>query len=139
MGAQALDGLSYDGVDLVGEAGHEGECLHIAVADAAGAGARDAADKRGVLVILDLPPRRFGVNAALTVSGLAGWAAGDVLTFWLLVRRGVAWCSSWAGIAVVLARGHRSWLRSSASSRALHSIRGGLRSRPSQRERWRCP
>ena len=58
-GAQALDGLCYGGVDLLGQAEHEAQGLDVAVADAAAAGAQDAADERGVLVVLDLPSWPF--------------------------------------------------------------------------------
>jgi hypothetical protein len=49
MGAQALDRLGYDGVDLVGQAHHEDECFHIAVSDAAAAGTQDTADESRIL------------------------------------------------------------------------------------------
>ena len=58
-GAQALDRLGYGGVDLLGQAEHEAQGLDVAVADAAAAGAQDAADERGVLVVLDLPSWPF--------------------------------------------------------------------------------
>jgi hypothetical protein len=59
VGAQALDGFGYGGVDLLGQAEHEGQGLDVAVPDAAAAGAQDPADERGVLVVLDLPSRPF--------------------------------------------------------------------------------
>ena len=70
MGAQALDRLGHRGVDLLGQADQEDQGLDIAVSDAAAESAQDAADECGVLVVLDLPPGRLGVNLALTVSGL---------------------------------------------------------------------
>ena len=42
-------------VDLGGQAEHEGQGLDVAVGDAAGVGAQDAAGERGVLVVLDHP------------------------------------------------------------------------------------
>jgi hypothetical protein len=52
IGAQALDSLGYGGVDLISQAGHEDECFHVAVPDAAGVGAQDAADECAVLVVM---------------------------------------------------------------------------------------
>jgi hypothetical protein len=75
-GAQAPNSLGYGGVNLTGEPGHKDECIHVALPDTTRVGAQDAADECGVLVILDLPPWMFGVNASLTVSGLRGGAAG---------------------------------------------------------------
>ena len=59
MSAQALDRLGYGSVDLLGQIEHEGQGLDVAVADATAVGAQDAADERGVLVVLDLPPWTF--------------------------------------------------------------------------------
>jgi hypothetical protein len=118
-GAQALDGLGDGGVDLVAGVGHEAKCFHVAVTDAASVGVQDAADECGVL---DLPPRTFRVNPALTVFGRGSWAAGDVLESWPLAYEGNVRCSSRASIVMALAR-YRSWLRSSASSRAYVPIR----------------
>jgi hypothetical protein len=53
MGAQARDSLGDAGVDFFGQAEHEGQGFDIAVPDAAVAGAQDAADERGVLVVLN--------------------------------------------------------------------------------------
>ena len=67
-------------VDLGGQAEHEGQGLDVAVGDAAGVGAQDAAGERGVLVVLDQPSGRgLGVNVVLTVSGPAGLAGCDVV------------------------------------------------------------
>jgi hypothetical protein len=55
-GAQALDGFGYGGVDLLGQAEHEGQGLDVAVPDAAAVCAQDAAGECGVLVILDVSP-----------------------------------------------------------------------------------
>jgi len=56
VGAQALDRFGYGGIEFLREAGHEGESFDVAVCDAAAVGAQDAADERGVLVVLDRPP-----------------------------------------------------------------------------------
>ena len=69
-GAQALDSLGCGGVDLLGQAEHEAQGVDVAVADAAAVGAQDAADECAVLVVSTRRRRRFGVNPALTVSGL---------------------------------------------------------------------
>ena len=66
MSAQAFDRVGDRGVDLIGQANHEGECFHIAVSDSAPACAQDEADEGGILVVLDLSPWTFGVNVALT-------------------------------------------------------------------------
>jgi hypothetical protein len=66
------------GIDLVGQAEHEGQGLDVTVPDAAGVGAQDAPDECAVLV-LDGRRRRFGVNLALTVSGLVAGVPGDGL------------------------------------------------------------
>ena len=50
-----MHGLADSGIDLVGEIGHQGERLDVAVSDAAGVGAQDAAGERGVLVVLPHP------------------------------------------------------------------------------------
>ena len=89
MAAQALDGLGYGGVDLLGQTKHEDQGLDVAVPDAAAASTQDAADERGVLAVLDLRSGRFAVNPALTVSGLVSWAAGDELTSWVTACRGL--------------------------------------------------
>jgi hypothetical protein len=52
---QAPDRPAYRGVDLVGQADHEGECFHIAVSDAAAVGAQDAAGEGGILVFRSRP------------------------------------------------------------------------------------
>ena len=93
MGAQAFDGFGYGGVDLLGQAEHEGQGLNIAIADAAAVGAQDAPDECAGLVVLDLPSPSFGVNPALTVSGLESWPAGDVLAAWSMRCRGLSWRS----------------------------------------------
>ena len=48
-----MHGLGDGGVDLGGQAEHEGQGLDVAVGDAAGVGPQDAAGERGVLVVLD--------------------------------------------------------------------------------------
>jgi hypothetical protein len=63
--AQALDGLGYGGVDLLGQTEHEGQGLDVAVPDAATVGAQDAPDECGVLVVLDLAPRTFQCQPGL--------------------------------------------------------------------------
>jgi hypothetical protein len=55
-GAQALDRFAYCGIEIVREAGHEAKSFHIAVCHTSAVGAQDAADERGVLVVLDRPP-----------------------------------------------------------------------------------
>src|SRR5690348_13059294 len=55
-GAQARDGLGYGGVDLLGQAEHEGQGLDVTVADTAAVCVQDAADECPVLVVLDGPP-----------------------------------------------------------------------------------
>ena len=55
--AQTLDCPGYGGVDLLGQAEHEGQGLDVAVADATGVGAQDAPGECAVLVVLNLPPR----------------------------------------------------------------------------------
>jgi hypothetical protein len=52
-------------------------------------GAQDTPGEGAVLVVLDLPPRTFDVNPALTLFGLGSWPAGDVLATWLTACRGV--------------------------------------------------
>jgi hypothetical protein len=64
-GAQALDGLGYGGVDLLGQTEHDGQGLDVAVPDTAAVGAQDAADECGVLVVLDLPSRAFWCQPGL--------------------------------------------------------------------------
>src|ERR1035438_5136724 len=70
--AQAGHGLADNGVDLVGEVGHEGECFDVAVRDAAGVGAQDAPGERGVLIVLPHPSGPFwcqGVLDGVLASG----------------------------------------------------------------------
>jgi hypothetical protein len=57
--ASAFDGPGYGSVDLLGQAEHEGQGLDVAVPDSMAVGAQDAADERGVLVVLDLPSWPF--------------------------------------------------------------------------------
>jgi hypothetical protein len=64
-------------VSISGQAEREGQGLDVAVPDAAAAGAQDPADERGVL---DLPPRPFRCQPALTMSGLVSWATDDELS-----------------------------------------------------------
>ena len=67
-------------VDLGGQAEHEGQGFDVAVGDAAGVGAQDAAGERGVLVVLDQPCGRGLVSTwLLTVSGLSGAAGCGVV------------------------------------------------------------
>ena len=75
--AQALDCLGDGGVQLVREAGHEDECFHVAVCNPATVAAQDAPDECPVIVILDLPPRRVGVDPALTLDRPACSSAFD--------------------------------------------------------------
>ena len=77
---QVLDRLSYGGVDLLGQAEHEGQGLDVAVADAAAVGAQDAPYSSFSICCRG----RFGVNPTLTLSGLGSRAAGDVLACLLL-------------------------------------------------------
>jgi hypothetical protein len=56
---QALDSICDGAVDLVSEASHEGKCFHVAAPNPAAVGAQDAADKGGILIILDLPSWAF--------------------------------------------------------------------------------
>jgi hypothetical protein len=63
--AQARDGLGYGGIDLLGQAEHEGQGLDVAVPDAAAVGAQNAADERGVVGVLDLPSRTFRCQLCL--------------------------------------------------------------------------
>jgi hypothetical protein len=63
--AQALDRLSYNSVDLLGQTEHEGQGLDVAVPHAAGVGAQDAPDECSIwpwlftrLVRGDPPARR---------------------------------------------------------------------------------
>jgi hypothetical protein len=91
--AQPLDRPGYRGVDLVGEIGHENQGLDIDIADPASVGTQDAPDECAVLVVLHLPPSPFGVNPALTLSGLGSWPAGDVLAAWSMRCRGLLWRS----------------------------------------------
>ena len=54
---QAFDCYGYRGVDVLGQAEHEGQGLDVAIADATAVGPQDALNERGVLVVLDLPSR----------------------------------------------------------------------------------
>src|ERR1039457_6927500 len=56
---QALDRLGDGGVDLLGQAEHEGQGVNVAIADAAAVGAQDAPDECAVLVVLDPPSPPF--------------------------------------------------------------------------------
>jgi|SRR6185437_10303018 hypothetical protein len=87
--AQALDRLGYGGVDLLGQAEHDGQGLNVAVADAAGVGARMRRTKALYSSFSTCRRGRFGVNPPLTASGLGSWHAGDVLATWLASCRGV--------------------------------------------------
>jgi len=74
--AQALDRLGYGGVDLLGQAEHDGQGLNVAVADAAGVGAQDAPDESAVFVVLDLPSWPLRCQPALDsirLGKLARW------------------------------------------------------------------
>ena len=57
--AQACHGLADRGIDLLGETGHGDERVDVAVRDTAGVGPQDAASERGIVVVLDQPPRPF--------------------------------------------------------------------------------
>jgi hypothetical protein len=70
-GAQALDGLGYGGVDLLGQAEHEDQGLDVAVADTATVGAQDAADECPYSSFSTDLRRLFGVNPALTLDRLS--------------------------------------------------------------------
>ena len=82
--AQAGDGLGDGGVDLGGQAEHEGQGLDVAVGDAAGVGAQDAAGERGVLVVLDQPRGAVWCQRGLDSVRAAG-------------RPGVSWCGARSG------------------------------------------
>jgi len=97
--AQALDRLGYRAVEFIGEPGLEGECFDVAVCDPAAVGAQDAPDEGPYSSFSTCRPGRFGVNPVLTLSGLAGWIAGDGLSGWLTACRGLVGRSSWASMA----------------------------------------
>ena len=58
--------------------------LDIAVPDAAALGAQDAADERGVVVVLDLPPRALGCQPCLDSI-----QHGELLASWPTACRGL--------------------------------------------------
>ena len=59
LGAQALNGLGYSGVDLITEAGHMDESFDVAAPYTVGVAAQDAPGECGVLVVFDPPPWAF--------------------------------------------------------------------------------
>jgi hypothetical protein len=65
VATRAFDRLGYGGVDLLGQAEHEGHGLGVAVPDTVGLGAQDAADEGAVLVVLDLPSRALRCQRGL--------------------------------------------------------------------------
>ena len=80
-GTQALDRLGYGGVDLLGQAEHEGQGLDVTVADAAAVGVQDAPDERAVFVVLDLPSPPFWCQLGL--DSVLAWEAGLLVMCWL--------------------------------------------------------
>ena len=56
---EAGDGLADGVVEVVGEVGHVGDGFDVSGGDAAAVGADDAAEERGVLVVLDDPRSPF--------------------------------------------------------------------------------
>jgi len=63
---------------------HEDKSLDIAVPDAAAVGAQDAADERGGVVVLDLPPRALGCQPCLDSI-----RRGELLASWPTACRGL--------------------------------------------------
>ena len=63
--AEAGDGLAGGVLEVVGEVGHGGDGLDVAGGDAAAVGADDAAEERGVLVVLDDPVSPFWCQGPL--------------------------------------------------------------------------
>jgi hypothetical protein len=96
---QALDGLGHGGVDLLGQAEHEGQGLEVAVPDAAAVGLRDAADERSVFVVLDLPSRTFRRQPGLDGVRPGELSFRDELSSWLTAWIGLAKRSCWASMA----------------------------------------
>jgi hypothetical protein len=90
VATQALDHLGDSSVDLLGQAEHEDQGLDVAVPNTAAVGALDAPNECGVLASFSTGRRRrFGVNPALTVLGLASWATGDELADWVTAQKGL--------------------------------------------------
>ena len=75
-GAEAGDGLADGVVEVVGEVGHGGDGFDVSGGDAAAVGADDAAEERGVLVVLDDPRSPFWCQ--WLVDGELGGAGAGV-------------------------------------------------------------
>ena len=67
--AEPGDGLAGGVLEVVGEADHGGDGLDVAGGDAAAVGAYDAAQERGVLVVLDDPVAPFWCQRLLDAGG----------------------------------------------------------------------
>ena len=76
MCAESGDGLAGGVLEMAGEGGHGGDGFDVAGGDAAAVGAYDAAEERGVLVVLDDPRSPFWCQG-LVDAGRALSRAGD--------------------------------------------------------------
>ena len=74
--AESGDGLAGGVLEVVGEGGHGGDGLDVAGGDAAAVGAYDAAQERGVLVVLDDPVGPFWCQRLLDAGRAVGGAGG---------------------------------------------------------------
>jgi hypothetical protein len=79
VGAQALDCLVYDRIDLPAQNEHEGQGLDVTVSDAACEARRMRRTNALYSSFSTCRRGRFGVNLALTVSGLGD---GALVTPW---------------------------------------------------------